>query len=158
MAGRVAALANEGRALRAQGNDGLVWSSVRMPDGQCIGIFWPDVIPGPVQGRHYSYHWDADTKKFFADSRRFEFHTYGKETQLWWNYLRSGERKFYDEVNEENFHRIERRFGSFQRLVSLPSQVEADKVEASFDKGVLTVSIPKAEQAKPRRVEIKATS
>src|SRR5207249_3028190 len=62
-----------------------------------------------------------------------------------------GERKFYDEVNEENFHRIERRFGSFQRLVSLPSQVEADKVEASFDKGVLTVSIPKAEQAKPRR-------
>ncbi len=47
-------------------------------------------------GSHYSYHWDAETKKFFADSRRFEFHTYGKETQLWWNYLRSGERKFYD--------------------------------------------------------------
>ncbi len=47
-------------------------------------------------GPHYSYHWDADAKKFFADSRRFEFHTYGKETQLWWNYLRSGERKFYD--------------------------------------------------------------
>lgn len=47
-------------------------------------------------GPHYSYHWDAETKKFFADSRRFEFHTYGKETQLWWNYLRSGERKFYD--------------------------------------------------------------
>ncbi len=47
-------------------------------------------------GSHYSYHWDAETKRFFADSRRFEFHTYGKETQLWWNYLRSGERKFYD--------------------------------------------------------------
>lgn len=47
-------------------------------------------------GPHYSYHWDAETKKFYADSRRFEFHTYGKETQLWWNYLRSGERKFYD--------------------------------------------------------------
>ena len=47
-------------------------------------------------GPHYSYHWDTETKKFFADSRRFEFHTYGKETQLWWNYLRSGERKFYD--------------------------------------------------------------
>jgi HSP20 family protein len=67
-----------------------------------------------------------------------------------------GERRFYDEVNQENFHRIERRFGQFQRLVSLPSQVQADKVEASFDKGVLTVSIPKAEQAKPKRVEIKA--
>jgi hypothetical protein len=47
-------------------------------------------------GPHYSYHWDAETGKFFADSRRFEFHSYGKETQLWWNYLRSGERKFYD--------------------------------------------------------------
>ena len=67
-----------------------------------------------------------------------------------------GERKFYNEVNEESFHRIERRFGAFQRLVSLPSQVEAEKVEASFDKGVLTVSIPKAEKAKPRRIEIKA--
>jgi HSP20 family protein len=67
-----------------------------------------------------------------------------------------GERKFYDEVNEENFHRVERRFGAFQRIVSLPQQVESDKVEASFDKGVLTVSIPKAERAKPHRVEIKA--
>jgi HSP20 family protein len=67
-----------------------------------------------------------------------------------------GERKFYEETNEENFHRIERRFGAFQRLVSLPQQVQADKVEASFDKGVLTVSIPKAELAKPRKIEIKA--
>ncbi len=69
-----------------------------------------------------------------------------------------GERKFYDEVSEESFHRVERRFGAFQRIVSLPQQVQADKVEAGFDKGVLTVSIPKAEQAKPRRIEIKAHS
>ncbi|MDX1944761.1 MAG: hypothetical protein SFU86_05080 [Pirellulaceae bacterium] len=47
-------------------------------------------------GPHYSYHWDPATKLHYADSRRFEFHTYGKETQLWWNYLRSGERKFHD--------------------------------------------------------------
>lgn len=69
-----------------------------------------------------------------------------------------GERKFYDEVSEQSFHRIERRFGQFQRLVSLPSEVDADKVEATFDKGVLTVGIPKAEKAKPKRVEIKAQS
>ena len=69
-----------------------------------------------------------------------------------------GERKFYDDVNEESFHRVERRFGAFQRIVSLPQQVQAERVEASFDKGVLTVSIPKAEQAKPRRIEIKAQS
>jgi HSP20 family protein len=67
-----------------------------------------------------------------------------------------GERKFYSETNEENFHRIERKFGAFQRLVSLPQQVQSDNVVASFDKGVLTISIPKAEQAKPRRIQISA--
>lgn len=49
----------EGRARRAAGSDGMVWSSVRMPGGRCIGIFWPDSIPIPVQGRHYSYHWNG---------------------------------------------------------------------------------------------------
>lgn len=66
----------------------------------------------------------------------------------------SGERKFYDEVNEDSFHRIERRFGSFQRSITLPTQAQSEKISADFDKGVLTVSIPKAETAKPRRVEI----
>ncbi len=47
-------------------------------------------------GPHYSYQWDATAKRHYADPRRFEFHTYQKETQLWWCYLRSGERKFYD--------------------------------------------------------------
>lgn len=47
-------------------------------------------------GPHYSYQWDEETQRHYADPRRFEYHTYQKETQLWWNYLRSGERKFYD--------------------------------------------------------------
>jgi hypothetical protein len=47
-------------------------------------------------GPHYSYQWDPETKRHYADPRRFEHHTYQKETQLWWCYLRSGERKFYD--------------------------------------------------------------
>lgn len=47
-------------------------------------------------GPHYSYQWDERVKRHFADPRRFEYHTYQKETQLWWCYLRSGERKFYD--------------------------------------------------------------
>ena len=54
----------EGRALRAAGSDGLTWSSVRAPAGRCIGIFWPDAIPVPVQGRHYSYHWDGQRVDF----------------------------------------------------------------------------------------------
>ncbi|MDX0629577.1 RES domain-containing protein [Sinorhizobium medicae] len=49
----------EGRDLRAAGSDGLVWDSVRMRGGRCIGAFWPDVITIPIQGRHYGYHWDG---------------------------------------------------------------------------------------------------
>lgn len=71
-------------------------------------------------GPHYSYHWDADTKKFFADSRRFEFHTYGKETQLWWNYLRSGERKFYDWAIPSENHWVD------VAVSHLPTTIECD--------------------------------
>ncbi|GAC1409285.1 MAG: Hsp20/alpha crystallin family protein [Actinomycetota bacterium] len=68
-----------------------------------------------------------------------------------------GERKFYTEVSPDSFHRVERKFGAFMRSVSLPSQVEAEKISAAFDKGVLTIDIPKAEIAKPRRIEVKAS-
>ena len=48
-----------GAALRAAGSDGLVWPSLRDLGGQCIGIFWPDVITIPVQGSHFCYHWNG---------------------------------------------------------------------------------------------------
>lgn len=68
----------------------------------------------------------------------------------------SGERAFYHEVDEDQFHRVERRFGAFLRTLSLPPAARADAIEASFDKGVLTIKVPKAEEAKPRRITIKA--
>ena len=49
----------EGRRLRDEGSDGLLWNSVRMSGQRCIGIFWPDVVPVPMQGRHYCYHWNG---------------------------------------------------------------------------------------------------
>jgi hypothetical protein len=49
-----------GRELRSSGSDGLVWNSIRMPGGSCIGAFWPDIVSIPIQGRHYSYHWNGD--------------------------------------------------------------------------------------------------
>lgn len=49
----------EGAARRAAGSDGLVSNSVRMPGGQCIGVFWPDVVTIPVQGAHFCYHWNG---------------------------------------------------------------------------------------------------
>lgn len=71
------------------------------------------------------------------------------------NVLRlSGERKFEKDVKKENFHRIERVYGTFSRSFALPTQVSSDKVDAKFQDGVLTITVPKAEQAKPRRISI----
>lgn len=71
------------------------------------------------------------------------------------NVLRlSGERKLEKDVKKENYHRIERSYGTFTRSFALPSQVDAEKVHAAFDNGVLTVTVPKTEQAKPRKIQV----
>ncbi len=71
------------------------------------------------------------------------------------NVLRlTGERKWEKDVKKENYHRIERTYGSFSRSFALPHQVSSDKVEAKFENGVLSVVVPKAETAKPRRITI----
>src|SRR6185295_12122539 len=67
----------------------------------------------------------------------------------------SGERKSEHEEKKEGFHRVERSFGTFRRSLTLPDGVNADAIAATFDKGVLEVRIPKPEERKPRRVEIK---
>ena len=67
----------------------------------------------------------------------------------------AGERKWEDEGAENrNFHRVERGYGRFVRSFALPQQVASDRVDARFDNGVLHVTIPKAEGAKPRRIQI----
>ena len=68
----------------------------------------------------------------------------------------SGERREEHELRERGWFRVERQFGRFSRSLSLPEGVDADAVSASFDKGVLSVRIPKPEQRKPRRVAISA--
>jgi len=65
-----------------------------------------------------------------------------------------GEKKEEKEIKRENYHRIERSYGSFQRSVSLPTGVQADKAKATYKDGVLTVTIPKAESAKPKSIKI----
>lgn len=65
-----------------------------------------------------------------------------------------GEKKFEGEEKKENYHRIERSYGSFVRAVPLPREVKSDKVKARFDRGVLTVTMPKAEKAETRNITI----
>ncbi len=66
----------------------------------------------------------------------------------------SGERRFEKETEEENYRRVERRYGSFSRAFSLPREVDAEGVKATFKDGLLTVTVPKIEQAKPRTIDI----
>ena len=65
-----------------------------------------------------------------------------------------GEKKLSNEVKEEQFHRIERRYGSFSRSFSLPQAVDASKVEADYRNGVLTVRLPLREEARPRQIKV----
>jgi HSP20 family protein len=69
----------------------------------------------------------------------------------------SGTREFTNEQKDETWHRIERSFGTFARTLRLPRTVDAENIDASFDKGVLTVSVPKAAQAKPRTIEVRTS-
>jgi HSP20 family protein len=68
----------------------------------------------------------------------------------------SGERKATHEVSKDGFHRVERAFGTFSRSLTLPEGINPEAVEASFDRGVLEVRIPKPEQPKPRKISIAA--
>lgn len=66
----------------------------------------------------------------------------------------TGERRFEKDVKEEEFHRIERAYGSFTRAFSLPSRVDPVGIEASSKDGILTVRVPKAAEARPRKIDI----
>jgi HSP20 family protein len=66
-----------------------------------------------------------------------------------------GEKKSEREEKKENYHLVERSYGSFSRSVRLPAAVNADKIEARYEKGVLTITCPKKEKVKPKAIEVK---
>jgi HSP20 family protein len=66
-----------------------------------------------------------------------------------------GEKKQEKEEKGENSHRLERSYGSFQRSFTLPTIVKNDKIDAVYRDGILTVTLPKAEEAKPKQIEVK---
>jgi HSP20 family protein len=67
-----------------------------------------------------------------------------------------GEFKQDKEIKEATYHIKEQRYGSFERNIMLPADVQSDKTKAEFENGILTVTLPKAEQVKPRTITIKA--
>jgi HSP20 family protein len=68
-----------------------------------------------------------------------------------------GERNYEKDVNEQNYHRIERSYGSFARSFTLPNSISAEKVKAEYKDGLLTLTMPKREEAKPKTIKIDVT-
>ena len=66
-----------------------------------------------------------------------------------------GERKFEEETDRENYHRIERHYGEFMRSFNVPMFVDATKIKAEFKDGLLTVTLPKREDAKAKQIDVK---
>jgi len=69
-----------------------------------------------------------------------------------------GERKFEKDEKEENYRRVESRYGSFTRTFTLPTTVDSEKVEANYDKGVLKVKLAKKAEAKPKQIKVNVGS
>jgi HSP20 family protein len=67
-----------------------------------------------------------------------------------------GETRVDEEVEEENYVYRERRYGSFARSLTIPVPIQADEAEADFEDGILTLTLPKAEEVKPKAIEVKA--
>ena len=66
-----------------------------------------------------------------------------------------GERQFAHDSSEQQFHRVERRYGAFRRSITLPAHVMADGIQASADNGVLQILVPKMEEATPKRIQVR---
>ena len=67
-----------------------------------------------------------------------------------------GERRLEKEDKKENYHRIERQFGSFSRSLNLGTKVRSDGIEATYKDGILSVNLPKVEASNPKRIEVKS--
>ena len=69
-----------------------------------------------------------------------------------------GERRFEEEKEGRNYHRVERSYGQFARSFTLPNNVDKEKVQATFSDGLLSVELPKREEAKPRQIKISSSN
>ena len=67
-----------------------------------------------------------------------------------------GEIKQSNKVDEDSYHIREKRYGMFERRIMLPTEVEADKAKAEFENGILTITLPKAEEVRPKTITVKA--
>ena len=68
-----------------------------------------------------------------------------------------GEKKQVEKTEDKQLHRVERRYGKFQRQIQLPDLVDQDKIDATFKDGILSITLPKSEKAKPKTISVKVS-
>ena len=119
-------------------------SRFRTPDEETMPTFWSPAVDIYETDEHIVL------KAELPGVDRKEVSVEVKDNTL----LLKGERKREKELKEENFHRIERSYGTFMRSFSLPVTVKQDEVKARFKDGILEVTLPKAEVAKPKQVKV----
>lgn len=114
-------------------------------EGLAKGRFLPmaDLVEG-----EQAYTLSVDLPGMAAE----DVHVEVKDGELWI----TGERKEEKEEKGKTFHRTERRYGHFQRVFPLPKTVNEEQIEANFEQGVLKITVPKTEEAKPRHIEVKS--
>jgi HSP20 family protein len=66
----------------------------------------------------------------------------------------TGERKQEEETKDKTFHRIERCYGKFSRVITLPTELQSDKIKATYKDGILNITLPKSESAKPKQIDV----
>ena len=121
------------------------WASEIFGNGDSGGAMWTPRLDVEETDQAFMIH--ADLPGIEKDA--IDVHLEGNTLFL------SGERKG-ERQPEQGFSRYERWYGKFQRAFTLPVSVEADKIEAKYVNGVLTITVPKAEHAKPKRIAIEA--
>ena len=113
--------------------------------GRSMAMFEP---PADVAETEDAYEVTVDLPGLKADDFNVEI----KEGDLWI----TGQKRDEREEKGWNYHRVERHYGEFRRVIPLATPVDAEKVEAHYKDGVLSIQVPKSETAKPRRINVKA--
>jgi HSP20 family protein len=127
-------------------NMGRAWRPVRQYEGGTSAAAWAPAVD--ISERKDAYLVAVEVPGVKADDLEITFEDGLLTIQ--------GERHFAHDAAEEKVHRAERSYGAFRRSITLPSHVEADKIEASTLDGVLQVVVPKAQEVQAKRIQVRA--
>jgi len=123
---------------------------------ELFGAVSGGTLPMPSAGVFPLINVTEDTNKYYVrtelpgmESNELDIQVTAKSISI------SGERKIPVEGNNVRYHRREREAGKFSRLINLPGEIDVNQVEASMENGVLRVSLPKSEAARPRQITVK---